>query len=152
MDAVLCRSQLRIIHSHNALGTPAKENPSERKITSCDKTAVQVCGENSFVYLCVNVEFGNVSSADPAGTGAYKPSPYFTLQLRFRKKKVVVNQKGINKNHILVRNRRLRNRTQPAKGRKTENESAQIKKWCKFARGIKQKGRKMSGRKTWVGG
>jgi len=66
------------------------ETPSERKLTSRDKTAVQVCSENirisSFVYLCVNVEFGNVSSIDPSGIEAYKPSPYFTLQLRFRKK------------------------------------------------------------------
>jgi hypothetical protein len=34
-----------------------------------------------------------------------------------------------------------RNRMQPTNGRQTENEKAQIKKWCKFARGIKTKRR-----------
>lgn len=31
---------------------------------------------------------------------------------------------------------------QPTNGRQTENDKAQIKKWCKFARGIKAKRRK----------
>jgi len=37
------------------------------------------------------------------------------------------------------------NQTQSAKRRWTENERAQIKKWCKLARGVKAKRRKTSG-------
>jgi hypothetical protein len=33
---------------------------------------------------------------------------------------------------------------QPAKGRQTENERAQIKKWCKLERGVKARRRKTS--------
>jgi hypothetical protein len=35
-----------------------------------------------------------------------------------------------------------RNRMQPTNGRQTEDEKAQIKKWCKFTSGIKAKRRK----------
>ena len=35
-----------------------------------------------------------------------------------------------------------RNRMQPTNGRQTENGNSQIKKWCKFTRGIKAKRRK----------
>jgi hypothetical protein len=37
---------------------------------------------------------------------------------------------------ILSEKRDKQNRMQPAKGHQTENETAKIMKWCKFARGI----------------
>ena len=36
----------------------------------------------------------------------------------------------------------------PSKGRKTENESVQIKKWCKLAKDLKAKRPQTNGRKT----
>jgi hypothetical protein len=61
-------------------------------------------------------------------------NPALILRSSCIPEKVGVNKKGINKNDILVRNGCLRNRTQPSKGRKTENGTDYIKRWCKFAK------------------
>lgn len=41
-----------------------------------------------------------------------------------------------------MKKRVWRNRMQPTNGRQTENQNAQIKKWCKFTRDIKAKKRR----------